>query len=62
MPTILSLATDMLYQATGVVVDWEGPSKTAFERDLQRLIRDLEEADKYITLVAIAELAVVAAA
>ncbi|MFM7030695.1 MAG: hypothetical protein ACKOWK_06505 [Micrococcales bacterium] len=62
IPTLLSLATGMLYQVSGAVVDWECPSKTAFDRDLQKLIHDLEEADKYITLVALAELAAVVAA
>jgi len=59
---MLSIASNLLYGVTNAVVDWEGPSKTAFQRDLQRLIHDLEEADKCITLAVIAEVALVAAA
>ena len=41
----------------GEMEAWVGPSSTVFQRDVQQLVSDLEEADRAITMAIVAETA-----
>jgi hypothetical protein len=53
--TIISAAIGLLNSLIGELELWQGPSKTAFEQNLNRLVADLEAADKFITFAVMAE-------
>lgn len=55
-PTLmLSVAMGMLNSLLGEMEGWVGPSATAFQRDVQKLVADLEAADKAITASVVME-------
>lgn len=55
--TTLAIAMGFLNSLLGEMEAWVGPSSTAFQRDVQQLVSDLEEADRAITMALVAETA-----
>lgn len=53
--TTLSIAMGFLNSLLGEMEAWVGPSSTSFQREVQQLVTDLEQADQAITFAIVAE-------